>query len=327
MGMTSAGDGPSTGHDPRRGPALHGVLVTYRRPAELAEMLDRLGDQERRLDTLVVVDNDPEASARATVSTFAAQPGAPARVDYVAAGANTGPAGGIARGMRAVLAHAADDDNDDDLVVSLDDDDPPPSVEVLAQLERMARDLRHRGENVGGVGIVGGRFSPDRARAVRVPDGELVGAVRCQWIGGNQFPCYAVGALREIGVFDERLFFGFDDLDFGLRLGAAGYGVFAHGDLWRRERQRAGRLAVTPQPSRDLGGLSWRRYYSTRNMLYILRNRGHRRGVARLVARSVGKPLANLPRHPTMAVRHLALNARAIADAYRGRMGMTVDPG
>lgn len=320
--MTGVGGNPTT-DDERAGVALHGVLVTYRRPDALAEMLGRLGDQQRRLDTLVVVDNDPERSAEAAVSAFAELATAPDRVDYLPAGANTGPAGGIALGMRSALGHAADGD----WVVSLDDDDPPSSGDVFAEVERLGRELRAGGERVGGIGIVGGRFSPDRARAVRVPDAELVGAVRCHWIGGNQFPFYAVGALREVGVFDERLFFGFDDLDFGLRLGAAGWGVFAHGELWRRERAGAGRLGLTPQPSFDLEAPSWRRYYSTRNMIYILRNQGHPRGVARLVGRSLAKPLANMPRQPRMAARNLALNARAIADAFRGRMGLTVSPG
>lgn len=324
---TAAGDDNHPAGDPADDPqaatALHGVLVTYRRPEALAEMLGRLGDQQRRLDTLVVVDNDPAESARPAVAGCAGLTSAPGRVDYLPAGANTGPAGGIARGMRSALEHAADDD----WVVSLDDDDPPPSVDVFAALEHLGGELRADGEKVGGVGIVGGRFSPDRARAVRVPDAELAGAVRCHWIGGNQFPFYAVGALREVGVFDEELFFGFDDLDFGLRLGAAGYGVFAHGELWHRERSRAGRLGTTPQPSLGLEDPSWRRYYSTRNMIYILRNQGHPRGVARLVARSLAKPLVNMPRHPQVAARNLALNTRAIADAFRGRMGLTVSPG
>ena len=75
--MTEA-DGNPTAGDPRAGAALHGVLVTYRRPAALAEMLDRLGDQRRRLDTLVVVDNDLDESARAAVAAFAGSTTAPA---------------------------------------------------------------------------------------------------------------------------------------------------------------------------------------------------------------------------------------------------------
>jgi glycosyltransferase involved in cell wall biosynthesis len=329
--MAVAEGGPSADDDEARPGALHGVLVTYRRPVEVAEMLRRLDDQVRRLDTLVVVDNDPAASARAAVEAFAARRrvgtgprrGAAPRVSYVATGGNAGPAGGIARGMRAVLEHAADDD----WIVSLDDDDPPASADVFARLEALGRGLRARGENVGGVGMAGGRFSPGRAQAVHVPDAELVGAVPCDWIGGNQFPCYAVRALRQVGVFDERLFFGFDDLDFGLRLAAGGWSLFAEGGLWRGARGRAGRLGGAPQPSRLVDPPSWRRYYSTRNMTYILWQGGHRAGVARLAARALAKPLVNLPRRPTVAARHLAVDARAIADALRDRMGLTVEPG
>ena len=64
--MAVAEGGPSADDDEARPGALHGVLVTYRRPVEVAEMLRRLDDQVRRLDTLVVVDNDPAAGCRTT---------------------------------------------------------------------------------------------------------------------------------------------------------------------------------------------------------------------------------------------------------------------
>lgn len=315
----------------RRGsrPAMHGVLVTFRRPGAIAIMLDRLAAQQRPLDTLVVVDNDPAESARPSVEGLAgagddAVAGAPGpSITYLAAGANLGPAGGIALGMRAVLRHASDDD----WVVSLDDDDPPGWPDLLARLEAVGDRVRAGDPRVGAVGMVGGRFSARRARAVRVPDGELTGAVPVDWIAGNQFPVYSVAALRAVGVFDERLFFGFEELDYGLRLGAAGYNVYVDGDLWRRERERAGRLGLDPTPARGLDQVHWRRYYSLRNMIYILRKQHEGRGALRLAARSLAKPVANLPRQPRNALRHLGLNARAIADAYRGRMGLTVEPG
>ena len=123
-------------------------------------------------------------------------------------------------------------------------------------------------------------------------------------------------------MFDERLFFGFDDLDFGLRLGAAGYACSPTASCG---------IASAPDraPRRDaaavvgLDGPSWRRYYSTRNMIYILRNQGHRRGVARLVARSAGEA----DREPAAAPdwwrpATSPLNTRAIADA--SVLGVTV---
>jgi hypothetical protein len=136
-----------------------------------------------------------------------------------------------------------------------------------------------------------------------------------------------VAALRAIGVFDERLFFGFEELDFGLRLGAAGWSLHVDGDLWRRARTAAGRLDLDPQPSRGLDAPGWRRYYSLRNMIYILRKQGAGGGAVRQAARGLAKPVANLPRDPRNAVQHLRLNARAVADAYRGRMGLTLPPG
>jgi GT2 family glycosyltransferase len=312
---------PDPAHDTP--PALHGVLVTYCRPGDLAAMFDGLAQQERRLDTLVVVDNDPAESAREAVARLvAADPLGGSAVTYVAAGANLGPAGGIALGMRHGLTHA----DDRDWLVSLDDDDPPRMPKLLGELERFATSLREDDPRVGGVGLVGGRFSPELGRGVRVPDNQLTGAVPADWIGGNNLPVYSVHAIRAVGVFDERLFFGFDDLEYGLRLRAAGFALYAHGDLWLREREASGRLALDDRPDRAMGDASWRRYYSLRNLLHILHQRGDRRGEARLIARALGKPVANLPRQPRLSVRNLALNSRAIVDAYRGRMGLTVRP-
>jgi GT2 family glycosyltransferase len=299
--------------------ALHGVVVTYRRPDALAFHLERLAEQSRRPETLVVVDNDPLQSARAVVERLGL-PGA--RVDYLAAGENIGPAGGIALGMRHVLRNA----RDDDWLILLDDDDPPRTPELFAALERFGTELRSKDSKVGAVGMSGTRFDNARTQAVRVPDGKLTGAVPSACIGGNQLPMYSVHAVRAVGVFDDRLFFGFEELEYGLRLGDRGFGVYAHGELWHREREHLGRLNMETPPDRRLSPISWRRYYSLRNLLYIQRRRGQHLPALRLAARSVAKPLYNLPRTPGLAVRHLRLNVRAVLDAYRGRMGRTVQP-
>ncbi len=224
--------------------------------------------------------------------------------------------------MRHVLDHASDHD----WVLPLDDDNPPSAPDVIRELARFGDELREQRADVGAVGAGGARFVPDKARSVRVADDELTGVVSSDWIGSGMFPLYAVQAIRAAGVFDERLFFGFDDLDYGLRLRAAGFGVYSHGELWHRERSLYGRLAFDATPARTLDEPTWRRYYSLRNLIYILRKQGHPAGAARLALRGLGKPVYNLPRSPRLALRHLALNSRAIVDAYRGRMGLTVNP-
>lgn len=321
--MQDAAGSSSDGHGvvSPGGPAIHGVLVTYRRPGDLADMLGHLAEQQRNVDTLLVIDNDPAESARDAVTSLQARDDGPA-VTYLPSGANLGPAGAIALGMCHVLDHASDHD----WVLPLDDDNPPSAPDVIAELARFGDELRGRRPNVGAVGAGGARFVPDKARSIRVPDDELTGVVATDWIGSGMFPLYSVEAIRAAGVFDERLFFGFDDLDYGLRLGAAGFGVYSHGELWHRERSLYGRLGFDASPARTLDEPSWRRYYSLRNLIYILRKLGHPAGAVRLAVRGLGKPIYNLPRSPRLAARHLALNARAIVDAYRGRMGLTVSP-
>jgi glycosyltransferase involved in cell wall biosynthesis len=301
------------------GPALHGVLVTYRRPDALTTSLETVTRQERRLDTLVVVDNDPLESARGLVESLGR---VSPRPTYVPAGRNLGPAGGIALGMRQVLARA----QDDDWVVLLDDDDPPLTTDALRLLAELGTTLRDEDPRTAAVGASGTNFDVARARALRIPDSALQGAVPSSCIGGNQLPLYSVHAIRAVGVFDERLFFGFEELDYGLRLWASGFTVYAHGDVWLRSRRHHGRIGMTTAPQRTLTEPTWRRYYSLRNLIVILRKRGHHLAALGLVARSIAKPVSNLPRTPSLAVRHLRLNGRAIADAYLGRMGLTVPP-
>ncbi len=266
-----------------------------------------------------MVDNDIEASARWSLDEHGLRS---TKVEYLVSGDNIGPAGGIALGMRHVLQHASDDD----WILTLDDDDPPRLPDVLEELIRFAEELRAGDSTVGGVGVCGGRFDADSGRFVTVADSELAGPVRSSWIGGNNLPCYSVAAVRTVGVFDDRFFINFEELDYGLRMEDLGLALYAHGELWRREREHAARFDTELAPNRQLGDLSWRRYYSLRNTVFLLRQRRRSLVALRVSLQSLAKPLYNLPRSPRLAWQHLRLNTHAVTDAYRGRMGRTVAP-
>lgn len=297
---------------------LHAVMVTYRRGPQLRDYVDALARQTRPLDHLLVVDNDPAGSARWIVEDHGL---ISTSVRYLNTGENLGPAGGIAAGLRDVLGVA----HDDDWVFTLDDDDPPRTPEMIAELESMAESLLTAGAPVGGVGLCGGRFDLARGRLVSVHDHELVGAVASSWIGGNQLPCYRVRAVRRIGVFDPRYFINFEELDYGLRMLDHGLVLYAHGDLWRRERAHLGRASELTA-ERRLGDAHWRRYYSLRNLVFLLRDRRRWRAATLVTAAALIKPLANAPRAPRLAFTHLGLNVRALADGWSGRMGRRIAP-
>jgi glycosyltransferase involved in cell wall biosynthesis len=299
---------------------LFGVLVTFRRPAALESMLQRLAEQDRPPDRLVVVDNFPMPETEAIVAAFQESGRA---VEYVASPENVGPGGGVAEGMRRILATA----DDDDWILVLDDGDPPHSPNALGELMRFGKAMVRRDPMTGGVGIVGARFDWRRGRAVRPRDEELTGPVPVDVIGGNNLPLFRVRAIREAGSFSPEVFFGFEELEHGLRVRKAGYSIYADGERWRQQRIEAGRMGLDVRPSATLAAPIWRRYYSLRNMIYILRSHGRTGAAIRVtLLHGLAKPLANLAVSPRKALRHLRLNGKACWHAWTGRMGRTVEP-
>jgi hypothetical protein len=146
-------------------------------------------------------------------------------------------------------------------------------------------------------------------------------------IGGDRLPCYSVRAVRAVGPFRADLFFGFEELEFGLRLRRAGWSLAADGPALRHDREQRRAVATPPVPRRSLDPVSWRRYYSLRNLIVILRDHGHASTAARVaLVVGFGKPIANLVRQPRLALAHLRLNARACRDGWTGRLGRRVEP-
>lgn len=309
---------------------LHGVLVTFDRPKALQRTMGRLLAQTRRPDTLLVVDNGVVEPAEAVAADFRER-GLP--VDYRASGDNIGPAGGFALGMADVLDTAGDDD----WIVLLDDDDPPYFDDALEGAMVFASEQLQRDPRTGGVGISGGRFDLTRGRVVRIGDSEINGPVLVDHITGGGLPTYRVAAIRDVGVMRADLFFGFEELELGLRLTAGGYRLYADGEAWRNRKidkrgkgllppeevsaARASRTSVRVTPA------SWRRYYSLRNLILILRASGNRFAALRVsVSRGIGKPLVNLFVSPRTAATQLALGWRAVKDGWMGRTGRTFEP-
>jgi GT2 family glycosyltransferase len=310
---------------------IYGVLVTFERPETLAETLGRVSAQTRQFDRLIVVDNGMAQPAESVTKAHASSHRG---VEYVSTQANIGPAGGFALGMRDILETASDDD----WIFLLDDDDPPFFDDAIEGAARFALEQTARDQRTAGVGISGGRFDPRRGRVVRVGDDEIHGSVPVDHITGGGLPAYRVGSLREVGVMRPELFFGFEELDMGLRLTRAGYKLYADGDAWMERKsvkRQAGLLPPEEVSARRAastswraGEPSWRRYYSLRNLIQILRESGHGLAAARVsLTRGVLKPLANLLVSPRRAIVSLRLGWRAVYDGWAGRTGRTLEPG
>ena len=309
---------------------IFAVLVTFNRPRELRQTVDRMAGQTRSPDLLVIIDNGGASDVDPVLNGYRNQG---FEAHCITPGENLGPAGGFAIGMEFVLTMA----NDEDWIMLLDDDDPPFFEDAVENAARFAQESLASDTNTGGVGISGGRFNRRTGRVVRIGDAQIHGPVRVDHITGGGLPMYRVEVVREVGVYLRNLFFGFEELEYGLRLTDRGYVLYADGQQWQiRKAVKRSQGLLPPEhesekrASRGSLGVataSWRRYYSLRNLIYILRriDKGTTAvGVA--LIRGFLKPLLNLPFHPGGAWDNLRLNRRAIRDGWSGRMGRTVEP-
>ena len=194
------------------------VVVTHRRPDELAKSLDAVTTQSRMVDHLIVVDNDHDERVRDIV---AAQP---VPSTYLGSHRNLGGAGGFALGMLHALALGAD------WVWLADDDGRPRDSEVLATLLACA----HRYDLAEVSPVVCAMEDPDRL-AFPLRRGLVwrrrTDELRTDGPGQDLLPgiaslfngaLFRAEAVSAVGVPDIRLFVRGDEVEVHRRLVRSG---------------------------------------------------------------------------------------------------------
>lgn len=295
---------------PRAG-ALHAVVVTFNRSDDLRRMLNAVVSQTRPPASLLCVDNGSDPTVRTIVESFG--------FDYLATGENGGPAGGIAAGVETVLETA----NLDDWIVLLDDDDPPQEDGIFERLLGLAERLRDNGHRVGGIGVTGARYDRRGGRIERLRDAELEGILHVDYIGGNQLPLYSVECIREAGLFDRSFFFGFEELEYGLRVVSHDWALMVDGATALDYRQAAGRMGIE-SPRAAVPASPWRRYYSARNAVRIAARWGRRGARWRCASRTFAGCVRRCWQDRSLSTA--VLECRGVLDGLRDVGGCTVEP-
>ena len=195
------------------------VVVTHRRPEQLAKSLDVVTTQTRMIDHLIVVDNDHDEQVSELVASQAV------RSTYLGSRRNLGGAGGFALGMLHALTLGAD------WIWLADDDGQPGDSEVLATLlacahrhglaevspmvcdldqpDRLAFPLRR--------GLVW-RRRVDELRTKDSPDSDLLPGYASLFNGA----LFRAETIAAVGVPDIRLFVRGDEYDVHRRLVRSG---------------------------------------------------------------------------------------------------------
>jgi rhamnopyranosyl-N-acetylglucosaminyl-diphospho-decaprenol beta-1,3/1,4-galactofuranosyltransferase len=191
-----------------------GVVVTHRRPDDLAKSLDALSTQTRMVDHLIVVDNDNDDRVRDLVASQ------PVPSTYLGSHRNLGGAGGFALGMLHALTLGAD------WVWLADDDGRPKDASVLATLLACAE--RHQLAEVSP--MVCDLDQPDRLafplrrglvwrrHVSELGDDELLPGIASLFNGA----LFRAETIVAVGIPDIRLFIRGDEVDMHRRLVLSG---------------------------------------------------------------------------------------------------------
>ncbi len=250
------------------------VVVTHRRPDELAKSLDALAAQRRRPDHLVVVDNDDDARVAELVA------GQPIPSTYLPSRRNLGGAGGFALGMLHALAAGAD------WIWLADDDGRPDGPEVLSTLLDCAR--RHGLAEVSPMvcdlddpqrlafplrrGLVWRR----RVSELRSDGGDdLLPGIASLFNGA----LFRASTVEAVGVPDIRLFFRGDEVEVHRRLVRSGLpfgtcldAVYLHPQGGDEFKPILGGRMHTQYPDNET-----KRFFTYRNRGYLLSQPGMRK--------------------------------------------------
>lgn len=250
------------------------VVVTHRRPDELAKSLEAVSAQTRVPDHLIVVDNDNDSRVAELVA------GQPIPSTYLGSRRNLGGAGGFAFGMLHALALGAD------WVWLADDDGRPADSEVLgtllecatrhglAEVSPMVCDMNDPGRLAFPLrrGIVWRR----RVDELRTESGEdLLPGIASLFNGA----LFAAATLDAIGVPDLRLFVRGDETELHRRLSRSGLpfgtclnAVYLHPQGGDEFKPIFGGRMHTQYPDD-----AHKRFYTYRNRGYLLSQPGLRR--------------------------------------------------
>lgn len=251
------------------------VLVTHRRPDELAKSLDALTAQTRQPDHLVVVDNDSSEQVRDLVA------GQSIPSTYLGSRRNLGGAGGFALGMLHALSLGAD------WVWCADDDGRPADPSVLENLTACAE--RHGLAHVSPMvcdmddpsrlafplrrGVVW-RRRVDELRT-KGADQDLLPGIASLFNGA----LFRASTLEAVGVPDLRLFVRGDEVELhrrlvrsGLPFGTCLTAVYLHPHGSDEFKPILGGRMHTQYPDDPT-----KRFYTYRNRGYVLSQPGLRR--------------------------------------------------
>lgn len=299
-----------------------GFIMTYEREDVLAKTINKIFDQTRPPEKLLIVDNSHSDNTERLISQLS-----DSRLAYFRMGYNGGPAGAAKVGMQILAREGFE------WIYWGDDDDPPRVINAFEILLSIPGRINEK--KIGALGLMGNRFNFKKGAFSRIPNEELKGIVEVDSIAGNNTLIINGQAALKCALPDQRLFFGLEELDYCLSLKGGGYKLFIDGDMYFLLKKTANKHLANSEVS-DYRHLSfdvrreslWREYYSIRNLIFLLiyKRKNYRTAIF-VIIKFLVKVVISFRRGVNFGYVYGKTTLQAIIDALRGKMGKTIEPG
>ncbi|HYC84124.1 MAG TPA: glycosyltransferase [Chryseosolibacter sp.] len=290
--------------------AFAAFVITYKRANILPDTLAALFGQSLPPALILVVDNSPDDETRRLIAERADP-----RVAYHKMGYNAGPAGAA----RYALEYLS---NQGYKCVYWGDDNNAPKFQD--DFERLIK--LHR-EDTGIVAAVGHKFNKFFGRIERFNSAELTGILEADTAGGGDCMLISTTVVREGILPDARLFFGFEELDFCIRIREKGFRIIVDGERFYQYRAVAGNLNKKAKVLnlRNSRMYALREYYGKRNLIYIYKKHRMFAALLNLVLKTVVKSLAGFRYGFRFGALNMRMMLTSLMHGLVSRMGKTFD--
>lgn len=284
-------------------------IITFERTDFIIQTIQYILSQEFIPSKILIVDNSQSNLVSDLVKcTFSDS------VEILQTGKNLGPAGAAKIGLEKLTEEGFD------WIYWGDDDDPPSDPKIF----QLLTDLGSQNSNVGIIGKIGGRFIPNRARTRVVSNNEIKRVTGVDYVTGGKHMLVSADVVKKGILPNPDLFFGFEELDFCLRVKDAGFSILIDGQ---------GILDARLNNGNNESNYRWRgksfgrhdqlnrQYYSLRNLLVILKSRNEWLGFNFLLVKSFAKMIMAFRYGVHYGVKFGKSQSIAILHAYKGKLG------
>lgn len=289
-------------------------VMTYERPETLLKTIRILQEQTFPPAYIYIIDNSETEATRLAVEGIAGE-----NIGYYKVGYNSGPAGAANIGLQELANRGYK------WIYWGDDDDPPFENWVFEEQFRLLKNLKDVQE-IGILGGKGGRLNMYTGRINIFSNEELEKqhVLEVDSVPGGGSMLVNSRVVQENILPEKKLFFGFEEFDFCLKVKKHDFKVLANCELWLRENSKAGFINKDFKWKASNFGkkeLLWRDYYSTRNLLYIYYKNRFYKAFFFILFKSILKSFAGWRYGWNYGRRNFRLQWRAILHFLTGRFG------